>query len=92
MHSVANNEDEEEQVKINVERLSAPDPRPDLYFPRVNNGEEVRIVARTVRSTGVGVRSGSQSSRSRSLSIPPPLPQVSNGVNGHSASVAATTD
>ena len=30
-HSVANNEDEE-QVKVKVERMSAPDPRPDLHF------------------------------------------------------------
>jgi len=86
---VANNEDEEEQVKVKVERLSGPDAQPDLHFSRVN-GEEVLIVARTIRSTSVGVRSGSQSSRSWSSSIPPPLPPVSNGVNGHAA--AAATD
>jgi len=90
-HSVANNEDEEEQVKVKVERMSGPDPRPDLHFSRAN-GEQVRIVARTVRSTSVGVRSGSQSSRSRSSSIPPPLPPASNGVNGHTAAAAAATD
>ena len=91
-HSVANNEDEEEQVKVKVERLASPDPWPDSHFSRVN-GEQVRIVARTVWSTSVGVRSGSQSSRSRSSSIPPPLPPVSNGVNGvNGHAAAAATD
>ena len=38
-HSVANNEDEE-QVKVKLERLSGPDPRPDLHFSRVNGEQE----------------------------------------------------
>jgi len=50
----------------------------------------VQIVARTVRSTSDGVGTGSQSSRSSG--IPPPLPPVSNGVNGHAAAATAAID
>lgn len=94
-HSVANNEHEEEkQVKVKVEQTTSADPRPDLRFPLVN-GEHMGVEARIIRSTSVGVRSGSQGSRSRSSSVAPPLPRATNGVNvanGHAAAaVAAAT-
>jgi hypothetical protein len=91
-HSVANNEHEEEkQVTDNVEQMTGPYPRPDLHLPLVN-GEYVGVAARIIRSTSVGVRSGSQESRSRSSSVVPPLPPTTNAMNvanGHAAPAAA---
>jgi ubiquitin carboxyl-terminal hydrolase 1 len=90
-HSMANNEnDVKNEVRLKAERLPSPNPRPDLHFPRVDG-----VAARIVRSTSVGVRSGSQGSRSRSLSVAPPPPplRVANGVsvvNGHAAAAAGT--
>ena len=91
-HSVANKEHEEEkQAKVKVERMTSPNPRPDLRFPLVH-GEHMGVAARIIRSTSVGVRSGSQGSRSRSSSVSPPLLPAVNGVNlrnGHTTPAAA---
>ncbi len=90
-HSVANNEPEEEkQVKVKVEQMTGANPRPDIRFPLVN-GEHVNLgtCARIIRSTSVGVRSGS---RSRSSSVAAPLPPAADDVNianGHAAPTAA---
>ena len=89
-HSAANNESEEDrmEIKLQAERLTGPNPRPDLHFPRIN-GEHVCVEPRLFRSTSLGIRaSGSQGSRSRSSSGPPLPPPVENGmsaVNGHAA-------
>ena len=91
-HSVANNEAEEEG-QVGAEQLTDPNsnPQPDLRLPRVNGGH-VPVVARTFRSTSVGMKSGSQGNSSRSSSIAPPPPPVANGiniVNGHADAAIA---
>ena len=86
-HSVANNEDEEEG-QVGAEKLTGPNPQPDLKLPQVNGGH-VPVVARTFRSTSVGVNS--QGNRSRSSSVAPSPPPVANGmnvVNGYAAPAA----
>lgn len=93
-HSVANNEHEEEKkAKAKVEQMTSANPLPDFRFPLVNGGHmSMGAHARIIRSTSVGVRSGSQGSRSRSSSIAPPPPLAANGVkvsNGHADPAAA---
>lgn len=95
-HSVANNEHEaEKKAKAKVEQMTSANPRPDLRFPLVNGMHmSMGAHARIIRSTSVGVRSGSQGSRSRSSSVAPPLPPDANGVkiaNGHADPAAAAT-
>jgi hypothetical protein len=91
-HSVANIEHEEErQVKVKVEQTTSANLRPDSCFSPVNGGHG-GVGARIIRSTSVGVRSGSQGSRSRSSSVAPRPPLAANGVNianGHVAPAAA---
>ena len=91
-HSVANNEHEGEGP-VGAGQSNDHTSQPDLRSPKVKGGH-VPVVARTFRSTSVGVRSSSQASRSRSSSIAPPPPLASNGmdlVNGHAATVQEST-
>ena len=84
IHSVANNENEEDkkEVRVEAERRVSISPWPDLHLPLVKMG----VAARIIRSTSVRVRSNSsQGSRSQSSSVAPPPPPVANYGNGHAA-------